>query len=192
MRAEELKIDPFGLLVGHTWCEVGLILDAINSHRITRFVEIGVHKGGLCAMLAHTTEHLPYFKYLGVEIDEEIIDPTVKKLFHPVVTSQGIRQLWIMDAHAPQTIHDVAHWIRQDQGPALIYCDGGNKVKEFNLYVSQIREQDFIAAHDFDYGGYDRAEIRPEDVADGVAKHGLLGVGFAAPYRIALWRKVSK
>ncbi len=189
MKAEELKIDPFGLLVGHTWCEVGLILDAINRNNVTRFVEVGVHKGGLCAILAHSTEHMPKFHYLGVEIDGQIVDATVNKLFHPLVVEQDIRQLWIRDAHEPETITAIADWIRRDPGPALVYCDGGDKIKEFNLYAPIIRRGDFIAAHDFDYGGYERAEIRMEHIEGAVNEHNLTGVGFVAPYRISLWRR---
>ena len=187
MKAEELKIDPFGLLVGHTWCEVGLILDAINRNNVTRFVEVGVHKGGLCAILAHSTEHMPNFHYLGVEIDGNIIDPSVRKLFHS--RADSIRSLWIRDAHDAQTIMDVVDWTRLDSGPALVYCDGGNKIKEFNLYAPFIRRGDFIAAHDFDYGGYERAEIRMDDIEGAVNEHNLTGVGFVAPYRISLWRR---
>lgn len=189
MKAEELKIDPFGLLVGHTWCEVGLILDAVNRNQVTRFVEIGVHKGGLCAILAHTTEHMPSFHYLGIEIDGEIVDSSVRKLFHPLVVQQDIRDLWIMDAHRRSTIDQVAGWIRRDKGPALIYCDGGDKVAEFNLYAPVIRPGDLIAAHDFDYGGYERAEIRIEDIDGAVNENQLSAVGFVAPYRISLWRR---
>jgi len=186
MKAEELKVDPFGLRVGHTWCEIGLILDAINRNLITRFVEIGLNGGGLCAMLSHTTEHLPNFHYLGVEEDDEVIDSSVRQLFHPLVIEQDIRQLWIMDARDPMTIHEIAGWIRRDAGPALVYCDGGKKAKEFNLYAPILRKDDLIATHDFDFERDMQAEIRLERSAN---EHHLAGVGFVAPYRISLWRK---
>lgn len=190
MNADEFKIEPFGVYIAHTWMELGLIMDFIISARITRFVEIGVHKGGLAAILAHTAEHLPYFHYLGVEIKQGIIEETVKKLFHPLMEERDIRQLMIADAHKRQTINFVKDWIHRSAGPALVYCDGGDKPKEFNLYAPIIRAGDFIAAHDWDYGGYKAAEIKPADVEKAVAEHGLIGVGFVAPYRIALWRKV--
>lgn len=189
MKAEELKIDPFGILIGHTWCEVGLILDAINRSEVTRFVELGVHKGGLCALLSHTTEHAPNFHYLGIEIDGKIVDPTVRRLFHPLVVEQGLRELWIKDAHARSTVVAVADWIRRDGGPALIYCDGGDKVKEFHLYAPIIRQGDMIAVHDFDYGGYERAEIHWHDIERVVAEQHLTNLGYVAPYRISLWRR---
>lgn len=191
MNPDEFKIDPFGILVGHTWMEVGLILNFINTARITRFIEIGVHKGGLCAMLAHMTEHMAYFHYLGIEINPDIIDKSVKKLFHPSMAEHDIRQLIIADAHKRETVNTVYEWIHRSAGPALVYCDGGDKPKEFGLYAPVIRSGDFIAAHDWDYGGYARAEIKPSDVEKIAIEQNLIGVGFVAPYRIALWRKVQ-
>jgi len=92
-------------------------------------------------------------------------------------------------AHIESTIEDVRRWIMNKPGPAFIYCDGGNKPKEFNLYAPILRVGDYIAAHDWDYGGYRRAEIRPKDVAKPVAQHNLTAVGFTEPIRICLYRK---
>ena len=192
MNPDEFKTEPFGVYVAHTWIEVGLILDFINSARITRFVEIGIHHGGLCAILAHTAEHLPYFHYMGIEINPDIIEQSVKNLFHPMMDERDIRQLVIADALKPETVQVVNQWIHRSAGPALIYCDGGDKPKEFGLYAPVIRAGDFIAAHDWDYGGYAQAEIKPEDVEEIAIEQNLIGVGFVAPYRIALWRKVQK
>jgi tRNA G46 methylase TrmB len=59
------------------------VLDTINRLGIKRFVEIGIYKGGLAALLVHTTKHIPGFEYLGIEIDSQIVEPTVRKLFDP-------------------------------------------------------------------------------------------------------------
>ena len=191
MKPDEFKIEPLGVYIAHTWMELGLILDFINSARITRFVEIGIHKGGLAAILAHSTEHLPHFHYLGIEINQSLIEDSVRKLFHPLMEERDIRQLVIADALKQATVEKVSEWIHRSAGPALVYCDGGDKPKEFNLYAPIIRSGDFIAAHDRDYGGYKAAEIKPKDVEQTVAEQGLIPVGFVPPYRIALWRKVQ-
>ncbi len=186
MNLAEFKIDPFGVLVGHTWIEVGIVLDTINRLRIKRFVEIGVHKGGLTALLVHTTTHVPGFEYLGLEIDSQIIHPTVRKLFDPLANAY----LWIRDAHTKEAINDVERWMKAVAGPALIYCDGGDKPKEFKLYAEILRKGDFIAAHDWDYGGYTRAEIKMRHVEPVAAEHNLTPIGFVEPIRICLWKKV--
>jgi len=189
MRPDELKIDPFGILVGHTWAEVGVILDAINRYGVTRFAEIGVHKGGLCALLCHATEHLARFHYLGMEIDRDIVVSSVRRLFHPMAVETGTRQLWFGDAHTAATVREVAKWLAKDVGPAWIYCDGGDKPTEFNLYAPILRPGDLISAHDYDYGGYERAEIAWPDIEQAVTEYSLRNLGFVAPYRITLWRK---
>jgi len=186
---ENLKVDVYGVLVGHTWAEVGLLFACINTYKIKKVVEIGVHNGGLSILLAHATEHIPNFHYLAIEIDDNLIKPTVKKLFHPL----GNSTLWIEDAWQMTTISRVRHWMTTTAaGPTLIYCDGGNKPKEFGLYAQILNKGDFIAAHDYDYGGYERAEIGPEDVMPVVEQQGLSPIGFPAPYRIFFCERVIK
>jgi len=188
---EKLKIDPYGVLVGHTWAEVGIVLEIINQFEIKCFVEIGVHRGGLAMLMTHATEHIPNFRYLGLEIDRDLVVPTVKKLFNPVVTGRGERDLWIRDAHDPTAVESVQNWISNPPGPALIYCDGGDKPHEFRLYAPILRIGDYIAAHDFDYGGYERAEIRMDDIRGATLEHGLDRIPLPRPYRIALFKKVK-
>ena len=185
MDIETFQIEPFGVHVAHTWLEVGTVLDSINRLSIRRFVEIGVYKGGLCALLVHTTKHVPNLEYLGVEIDSQIVEPTVRKLFDPLASAF----LWFRDAHVDTTIDEVRRWIKQKPGPALIYCDGGNKPTEFKSYAPILRKGDYIAAHDWDYGGYQRAEIRPSDVEPVAEKQGLRFLGFVKPIRICLYVK---
>ena len=174
----KFQIEPFGVHIAHTWLEVGVVLDSVNCLGIKKFVEIGIYKGGLAALLVHSTKHIPGLEYLGVEIDSQIIEPTVRKL------------LWLRDAHSKETIESVRQWFSRKPGPALIYCDGGNKPKEFAKYAPIIRVGDFIGAHDWDYGGYQRAEIKPKDVGKPVEDNNLTKIGFTEPIRIGLWKKV--
>lgn len=186
MNFDKFQIEPFGVHIAHTWLETGMVLDSINRLGIKRFVEIGLYKGGLAALLVHTTKHIPGFEYLGIENNSQIIEPTVRKLFDPLANAT----LWLRDAHTEQTIEDVRRWIAQKPGPALIYCDGGDKPKEFGLYAPILRIDDFIAAHDWDYGGYHRAEIRPKDVEVSLSEYNLANIGFSEPIRIGMWKKV--
>jgi hypothetical protein len=186
MEYDKFQIEPFGVHVAHTWLEVGVVLDTINRLGIKRFVEIGIYKGGLAALLVHTTKHIPGFEYLGIEIDSQIVEPTVRKLFDPLANAT----LWLRDAHARETIESVRQWIARKPGPALIYCDGGDKPKEFTKYAPIVRVNDFIAAHDWDYGGYSRAEIKPRDIEKPIYDNNLSQIGFTEPIRIGLWKRV--
>jgi hypothetical protein len=49
---------------------------------------------------------------------------------------------------------------------------------------------DFIAAHDWDYGGYSRAEIKPRDIEKPIYDNNLSQIGFTEPIRIGLWKRV--
>ncbi|KKN02883.1 hypothetical protein LCGC14_1113240 [marine sediment metagenome] len=181
----DLKIDPFGILVGHTWAEVGLILDTINKYEVQRFVEIGIHMGGLAAMMVAHSQYNPDFHYLGVEINGMLISSKVKEMVDKTARCDYL----ISDALGERAIVRVHQFINRGPGPALIYCDGGDKAREFEQYVRHLREGDLIAAHDFDFGGYARAEISIEDVLRVMEEHNLENLTFGAPYRIALGRK---
>jgi hypothetical protein len=39
----------------------------------------------------------------------------------------------------------------KNNGKALLLCDGGNKIEEFNLYSQFLKNHDFIMAHDYCY-----------------------------------------
>jgi hypothetical protein len=186
---QNLKVDPFGVLVGHTWAEVGIILHHINTLGIKRFVEIGIHKGGLAALLVHTTKHIQDFHYWGVEIDGNLIDPSVKRLFDPLTNAR----LAITDAHDENCIQGVSRFIRTSREPAWIYCDGGDKIVDFWAYAPILRKGDYISAHDFDYpeGGYERAEIKYSDVQAVVENCDLVHIGFSRPYRIGMFKKIK-
>lgn len=188
MEYDKFQIEPFGVHVAHTWLEVGVVLDLINRLGIKRFVEIGIYKGGLAALLVHTTKHIPGFEYLGIEIDSQIVEPTVRKLFDPLANAT----LWLRDAHTDDAVESVKQWIKQKPGPALIYCDGGHKPTEFKMYAPILRPHDYIAAHDWDYGGYHRAEIRPRDVKKSVADNNLTMLGFTEPIRIGIWKRTNQ
>lgn len=175
-----LKIDPFGILVGHTWAEVGLLFEMINRLGVKTFVEIGVHKGGLAAMLESHARYNADFQYMGVEINESIVEDQVKR----EIKKSRRCQLVFADALEPLTIRIVGQFLNDNLGPAFIYCDGGDKTREFKYYPQLLRPGDFIAAHDYDYGNYARAEISQQHVRTVMEYENLGLVMQSAPYRI--------
>lgn len=73
------------------------------------------------------------------------------------------------NAFAPETVERVRSFIRD--GRALIFCDNGDKKKEFPLYTRILKKNDLIMAHDWgpvdmrhpSLGwGYFKGEIRKE------------------------------
>jgi len=70
-------------------------------------------------------------------------------------------------------------------GVVLLLCDGGDKVKEFNLFAQFLKPGDVIMAHDYSKDGLGRHEIEHSDVANTCNVYNLAAVMEAQfePYR---------
>jgi len=174
-KPHELKPDPYGISVAHTWAEVGVLLDLVNRYHVTRFVELGMHVGGLTSVLYPFLLHKPGFRYLGIEIDEGLVTDTVKSL-------PEMSFLW-GDCLSMDVRRQVELFTKSTPSISFVYCDNGNKPKEFEAYAPILRPHDIIAAHD--YG----TEIFKNDVMPVVAKFGLEPIVVDEPTRITVWRK---
>ncbi len=168
---------PYGLTCGHTWAEVGAILGWIEVARPSLMVEIGTHEGGFAVAIAPLTVIRPGFKFVTVEINPPIIRPEAIRLFRAVGGCVEIAG----DCFSDVVMRSITEWVAATIGPAFIYCDGGDKVKEIAAYKHLLRPGDFIGLHDYWHGpghlidglpGYGTdpntwtPEVRPIDVAD--------------------------
>ena len=133
---------PMGISTSLTWYDIGAILHVIHAAHIRLVVEIGVEHGGLAALLR------AYGAYTGVVYRG--IDITLDAL-HPAMLLPGIVQ---RDAWAAATIDEVRQWMADVPGPALIFCDGGDKPRELRLYAPLVRPGDMLMGHDYrnEYG----------------------------------------
>lgn len=52
--------------------------------------------------------------------------------------------------------------------PILFFCDGGNKIREFNYFAGLLKQDSIIVAHDWN------EEIKLEDISDTINKYGLI------------------
>lgn len=190
MRLHEFKIDPYGLLVGHTWIEVGVILDLINRFDIRRFVEVGVHVGGLTAVVTPIMAFRA-FEYMAIEIN-----PSISVAVVGLDRLYGGFQFVGADCLLESTRKRVREFINQSGEHALIYCDNGNKKDELPFYAPILRSGDLICAHDF-YGDVmeegevmdSRQEISAADIAPVVEAQGLTVLPLPQPVRIFAARK---
>lgn len=124
---------PFGIKTSHTWHEVGQILRIINDLDVETFVEIGAHVGGLGSIVSCVEKYKP-FKYIGIEINREVIDERM------------VRYINQTDAMK----HETAEWLsKKMSGKTMFYCDGGNKIAEMFLYRKCLKSGDIIACHDY-------------------------------------------
>lgn len=175
------------LACGHWNEEVEAILDTLGIMEMGAFVEIGVHVGGLTDTLMQWMKKRPWFLYLGVEINESVID---RGLLQRIDAMDGNRAaILIRDAWSYDTVLEVKRMLRGLRS-SFIYCDGGDKRRELALWAPHARKNDIVAVHDF--GCYDGAEISPYFADTTMSK---LSFRRFSPYwvskdvRIAMWKK---
>lgn|SRR5574341_470 len=126
--------------LGHTFFEVEVLKTFIKQEMPDWFVEIGVHEGGLSWLLIPI---FPDMNYLGIELSCVYIRTPVINLY----ASTPNAELLCRDVFDWDVINRVTKLSRK-----IIYCDGGNKVKELQTYKSACKSGDIIMAHDFSDG----------------------------------------
>lgn len=130
-----------GHRLGHTWHEVCVLKAFINHFRPDVFAEIGVHEGVLSQILI---PFVPKY-YIGVEINCQIVLPEVQNLYHERWETTN---LVCGDCFEEDIIFNITH----QKGIKMIYCDGGNKARELDVYHIFMNPGDIIMTHDFNDG----------------------------------------
>jgi len=175
---------PFGLKVGHTWHEIGVIFHVVEAFGIRGFVELGVHEGGLAALMVARTFYRHDFHYLGVELDAGVVRTELKDML--AVANPQAAQVIYGDVFSDSVKQDVQAFMARVGRQCLLYCDDGDKPRELREYAPLIRPNDsgikttgdILMVHDFwdgqrepqDLFGYGstldfpRAEVLPADV----------------------------
>lgn len=132
---------PMGIPISQSPREFLASLFAIQEFKVKTYIEIGVHRGGMASLLMARECYSLGFKYYGIEIDENIISPS----------------LWLMEhENGSILIGDVfenLEWVRNKiqftDGSALVMCDGGNKIREMVEVEPLLRGGDLMMAHDY-------------------------------------------
>lgn len=121
--------------LGHTWFEVGVLKSFLSPYFYNyTFIEIGIHEGGLSALLINE-----FSKYIGVELNCNLIRPEVKALYnHPNY------ELICGDCFS-----DFVYQKLYDLRSKIIYCDGGHKALEINHFAGTCTSGDILLSHDF-------------------------------------------
>jgi hypothetical protein len=153
--------------------------DFLNEVKPTRILEIGTALGGFTQFLRLVSLDInwPFFirsydihemTWYG-EIKNLGIDVRVENIFNEDYS--------IVD---PEVISFI-----QGSGTTLVLCDGGDKVKEFNLLSNYIKQGDYIMAHDYvdthenfeaNYNGkiWNWHEISDENIKDACERNNLV------------------
>ncbi len=139
---------PMEVSTSLKWYDFGALLHVIHEARIRLVVEIGVEHGGCAALLA-AHGRFSGMAYRGIDITLAGLHPAVRDL-----------PIYERDAWTPETVEQVARWMAEVDGPALLFCDGGNKPKELHLYAPLIRPGDVLMGHDY-HNEYGDAALAP-------------------------------
>ena len=140
--------------LGHTWEEYNILKDYVLDENPEWFVEVGIHEGGLSYLLLPLLTNIGY---VGIEINCGLIRPEVKLAFEAHPNSKLLCSNCFSSS--------VALKVSELAGTKLIYCDGGNKVKELHHFKHLCRSGDIIMAHDFHDGDrkiHGVEEVHPE------------------------------
>lgn len=137
---ENSKIYPVGIPIAHSWLDVGAILKIIQDYKIHSFIEIGVDSGGLAALIIVYGANVGNLIYTGVEI---------KQMTNPHITVQSGSIYSMIDVFSEEGYQLLSSIIDKSVPPRFIYCDNGDKVREFEQVAPLIEAGDYIACHDF-------------------------------------------
>jgi hypothetical protein len=126
--------------------DVANFVTLIAENSIRLVIEIGFLQGGMASMMISRIAYDPTFRYLGVDI-QNIINPQLKAQIDKLPNE--IAQIVIGDCFGAPFTKKASGWIVTTVGPALVFCDGGNKPKEINHFAHLVRVGDYILAHDY-------------------------------------------
>ncbi len=108
-----------------------------------RILEIGTSLGGFTSFLNFTV------KKLGLSCDILSLD-VIEHSWYKDIRESGVdlRVENVFSDDYSEVKKEIIDFIKKD-GVTLVLCDGGNKIKEFNLLSKFVKDGDFILAHDY-------------------------------------------
>lgn len=116
----------------------------LSTVRPKQILEIGTALGGFTCYLDYINKELQNKTKL---ISYDIYD----RENYPEMRDQGIDQR-VENIFAPNysglLVTSVEEFIKKD-GTTLVLCDGGNKIREFNILAQYLKVGDIIMAHDY-------------------------------------------
>lgn len=136
-------IPVFGIWISHSWHEIGAVLQTVYEYKVDCFVEIGFHRGGLGTLMVSHCNFDPDFYYLGFDIDKDIVEPSFVMAASKTPNASALFQ----DALSDHSVNMVQGLVNSARQP-MIYCDGGNKPREFDIFSRIIPTGGLIMVHD--------------------------------------------
>jgi hypothetical protein len=154
----------------------------INEYNFTNIIELGTHDGGLSslfAMYCYGSKSPAYAEKAGepslyknqthhkqpknfYTFDNVLRD--IPRLQFLIQMGAIFKKIDFLDDK--DSIEYVGSIIKQP-GISLLLCDGGNKIKEFDMYSDSLKSGDFIMAHDWAYDSEAFKKIKERGIWNG-------------------------
>ena len=154
--------------------------------KINQIIELGTYQGGFSLFL-HLASIMYGFKFVTYDIEDKIFD---KKLFDSLIVDFRKKSIFTYEGEK-----EVSKIIKTP-GISVLFCDNGQKIKEFNNYARYLKSGDYILAHDYCFSrtkffdevkdrSWNSVEITYQDIEGTVKEHGL------APFMQDEWNKAA-
>ena len=153
------KMTLFGVTIQQTWPDLWLWEKLLNEHpEVKAIVEIGTKHGGLSNYLAcqaiqrqqyFATFDIDMFKYNRLSSHVGLVNNFIQG----DVFSQDGKEL----KELMQTI--LVH-------PLILFCDGGQKEREFQMFVPELEAGDIVGVHDWNREFWPRSVEPVKDMVE--------------------------
>ncbi len=138
-----LVVNPLGIVTQTTWLDVANICGLMaREPKIGLFVEVGVLMGGMASMMVSRIAYDPTLAYLGIERPGK--KDRVDSNLQAQVLGVSHAEIVFDDCFSAPVEMVVRGWIDTTEGPALVFCDGGNKPAEIAHFAPMLRPADYI------------------------------------------------
>lgn len=153
------SIDIYGIHIVQSWYDL-FFINCLLQYEKPRFqviIELGSGIGSSTLFLALNSHGVPVHTF---DKRPESKHPMYMKI--KSITDITHYQRDIFDEGVKKLIKNL-----MDKNKTLLFCDDGDKTREFNTYASYLRKGDVIMAHDA------RVEIKMKDIIDTAYMNGL-------------------
>lgn len=154
-------IDIYGIHVVQSWYDL-FFINCILQYEKPRFdiiIEFGGGVGSSTLFFALNSHDAPVYTFDTRPESKYYIYQNLKSVL-PITHYQR-------DLFSDETEKLVKKLIQKEKKKTLIYCDNGNKPREFNTYAKYMRKGDVIMSHDA------RVEIHINEIEETIFSCGL-------------------
>lgn len=164
----EWRLSFIGQPMQHNYYLYYIIDKIMEDHQVSKIVEIGTGYGALTTVLG----------LWGIAKDIPVLTVDIQNMHNEkIFKALDITYLQV-DEFGKEFEQAVSLFTKDFTDKVLFICDGGNKIREFNLWAPHLASGSIIAIHDW------TVEVRYSDIENTVKS-------YCIPYNEPLWNKLN-